>query len=135
MTTYQLNPPASVRPDQLKTEIVAQLPSVTDVGIAGGTIDAVGLIFTSPARLWATFSADLSSADQSTLAGIVTAHTPTESLDDKLARLDQLAKTLAACVEALVRIKINNAALFTNVQPWVTSQITAAHNFIQSQGG
>lgn len=95
MTTYSITLTA-IRPDQLKVEIAAQLPSVVDVGDAGGTVDATGLIRSNPTRAWATFSADLTTAQQQTLVNIVAAHVPAETATQKADALPLPTRVLAA---------------------------------------
>ena len=102
-----------------------------DTGRLCAELNAAGI--TSDIRSDGVIVANDNAVD-ATVNAVIAAHVAI-TLDDKLQALDQITKTLAACVEALVRIKINQPAVFANLQPWVTAQLTAAHTFVQNQGG
>lgn len=57
------------------------------------------------------------------------------SLDEKLAHLQQMTKTLAACVKAIVAANTAQPALFANAPAWAKNQIAAANTWITQQGG
>lgn len=71
---------------------------------------------------------------QQTSAGtLISGYDSSPPLDDKLAQLQQVAKTVAAIVELLV-------AQFGNTPPtgtpvWAKTQLASAHTFIKNQGG
>lgn len=100
---------------------------VAVIGMRGTGGDVLG-IFTSGQVITTDASVD------ATVNAVIAAHNDTPTLEEKLRDIPQLAKVLAACVEALARIKVNSPAALNGMPGWAVDQLTTAYQFNKNQG-
>ena len=92
------------------------------------------ITFQIDAAFWrATWNAPPTQSQQNAARTAIQNYAP--AFADKILNWQDLAFTVAALVEAVVRIKVNAPANLAGLNQQYVDQLAKAHTFIQNQGG